>query len=378
MKPAGPTKPLTTVPEGMMLEILRGTPRSDRRSRDRAAACLLAALPLLLALATGSYAADLSCTDCHGVSGPHPAQCGEISCGVSLGCHPHKLDTIAHPAGTGTPLSDIKSDAGITAACNTCHKLPVPGATHPYGIKTDPTSTAAYPNTITVCGPCHGDTGTAHKFTGFADNPLNALASGMHARTNPGTTCSVCHASVPSSHAADGVAHVVTHTDNATCATCHPRAGVRPALQAMDVCSGCHTQTIATLNHPRGGVGYPTGCADCHPVPGVAPQTAAGICDRCHTVNLTASGSLPRIHYSSPSPVVPGVVPDGCLLGGTVTVRDALRALQIGVGLIEPTAGDMAHGDVAPIVNGKPQPDGKIDVGDAVIILRKSVGLVSW
>ena len=42
------------------------------------------------------------------------------------------------------------------------------------------------------------------------------------------------------------------------------------------------------------------------------------------------------------------------------------------------TAVDLAHADVAPLVNGVPQPDGKIDVGDVVVILRKSVGLLSW
>jgi hypothetical protein len=38
----------------------------------------------------------------------------------------------------------------------------------------------------------------------------------------------------------------------------------------------------------------------------------------------------------------------------------------------------MAHGDVAPLVAGKPQPDGKITMGDVVVILRKSIGLVIW
>jgi hypothetical protein len=378
MKPAKPTKQLANVPEGIMLDILKGESKFRGRSPIPVAAGFLLALPLLVALASGAFAA--TCTDCHGVSGPHPVQCGEISCGVSLSCHPHKLDTISHPSGIGTPLSDISSDAGVTAACNTCHTLPAPGAAHPYGIKTDPTSTAAYPDTTAVCGPCHGNSGTAHKFTGFADNPLNAFASGMHTRTNPGTTCSVCHASVPSSHLTNGVVHAVTHTDNATCTTCHTRAGVRPVSATMAACSGCHTETLESMNHPHGGRGTPTGCADCHPAPGVVPQSPAGICDKCHAVDFTA-GRFPLIHYVSPGPGPAGsngVMPDGLLVGSTVTVVDALRALQIGVGLISPTANDLAHGDVAPLVNGKPQPDGKIDIGDAVVILRKSVGLVSW
>jgi len=57
---------------------------------------------------------------------------------------------------------------------------------------------------------------------------------------------------------------------------------------------------------------------------------------------------------------------------------DALRALRIVAGLIVPTSNDIAHGDVAPMVNGVPRPDGTIDIGDVVVILRRAVGLISW
>ena len=70
--------------------------------------------------------------------------------------------------------------------------------------------------------------------------------------------------------------------------------------------------------------------------------------------------------------------PDGDLDGSGVSVTDALRALRIAGGLIIPTAADISHGDVAPLVNGIPQPDGSIDIGDVVVILRKAVGLVNW
>ena len=70
-------------------------------------------------------------------------------------------------------------------------------------------------------------------------------------------------------------------------------------------------------------------------------------------------------------------LPEGNLgYGGTV--NDALRALLITAGLVTPTASDMQHGDVAPLVGGVPQPDGAIDIGDVLVILRKAVGLVSW
>jgi hypothetical protein len=73
------------------------------------------------------------------------------------------------------------------------------------------------------------------------------------------------------------------------------------------------------------------------------------------------------------------VPPDGILKGsGIVDVIDALKALRIAAGLDTPTASDIAHGDVAPLVNGIRTPDAKIDLNDVVAILRKAVGLSSW
>jgi hypothetical protein len=74
--------------------------------------------------------------------------------------------------------------------------------------------------------------------------------------------------------------------------------------------------------------------------------------------------------------LVPG--PDGRITGGaTVSISDALKALQIAAGLITPTAQDLVHGDVAPIVNGISKPDGVIDILDALVILRATLGLVT-
>ncbi len=67
--------------------------------------------------------------------------------------------------------------------------------------------------------------------------------------------------------------------------------------------------------------------------------------------------------------------PDGNINGiGGVDIADALLSLQIAVGKLTPTASQLAHGDVAPIVNGKSQPDGKIDVSDVIVILNKVMG----
>ena len=63
---------------------------------------------------------------------------------------------------------------------------------------------------------------------------------------------------------------------------------------------------------------------------------------------------------------------------GLVDVRDALALLRISLGLDPITKQALANGDLAPLVNGVPQPDGKIDVGDVLVLLRKVVGLVDF
>ncbi len=64
--------------------------------------------------------------------------------------------------------------------------------------------------------------------------------------------------------------------------------------------------------------------------------------------------------------------------GNGVDSADALKALCIASGTDTPSASDLAQGDVAPLIDHQPQPDGKIDLDDVVVILRMSVGLVSW
>lgn len=73
------------------------------------------------------------------------------------------------------------------------------------------------------------------------------------------------------------------------------------------------------------------------------------------------------------------IVPDGDINGdGIVSTADALLATQIASGAIPLTPKSLAHGDVYPLVNGRPAPDGKIDSNDAQQILNKIVGKVNW
>jgi large repetitive protein len=63
---------------------------------------------------------------------------------------------------------------------------------------------------------------------------------------------------------------------------------------------------------------------------------------------------------------------------GRVDIRDAAQALRISLGLDQASPQTLAHGDVAPLVNGVPRPDGVIDSGDVLLLLRKIVGLVDF
>ena len=91
-------------------------------------------------------------------------------------------------------------------------------------------------------------------------------------------------------------------------------------------------------------------------------------------------GDAGTIDACNPATGVITHTPSGSFDGsGTVGVTDALKALRIASELDTPTAADLKHADVAPLVNGTPAPDGKIDIGDVVVILRKALGLIpSW
>lgn len=60
-----------------------------------------------------------------------------------------------------------------------------------------------------------------------------------------------------------------------------------------------------------------------------------------------------------------------------VTLADAMRALQIAVGVVQKGRNDELL-DVAPLAGGVPAPDGAVDVGDAVVLLRRSIDLETW
>jgi len=64
---------------------------------------------------------------------------------------------------------------------------------------------------------------------------------------------------------------------------------------------------------------------------------------------------------------------ESCSAGGELTVLDALKALRIAVGLDLSTPELAVKYDVAPVLDGVPEPDGKIDLADALVLLQRAL-----
>jgi cytochrome c peroxidase len=112
-------------------------------------------------------------------------------------------------------------------------------------------------------------------------------------------------------------------------------------------------------------------------VNGVWNCTISGLESGINTFSVLAIDAAGNATLKTAS--VTYAIADGNLKGtGVADVSDALRALRISVGLIVATPQDLLHGDVAPLVNGIPTQNGVIDAGDALLILKKAVGLVSF
>jgi len=94
---------------------------------------------------------------------------------------------------------------------------------------------------------------------------------------------------------------------------------------------------------------------------------------------ITVSAADPAGNLTSLTATVPVFVADGNFKQtGSADLSDALKALRMAVGLVPTAPLDLLYGDVAPLVNGSPAPDGRIDLADALTILKKVVGSISF
>jgi uncharacterized protein RhaS with RHS repeats len=83
--------------------------------------------------------------------------------------------------------------------------------------------------------------------------------------------------------------------------------------------------------------------------------------------------------YAAAMNSVQVIRPDGDLNGdGKVDGADVLIAQRIVTSAIAANEFQLAHGDVAPLVNGTPNPNNMIDSADVLLIERKAMGLVSY
>ncbi len=104
-----------------------------------------------------------------------------------------------------------------------------------------------------------------------------------------------------------------------------------------------------------------------------------------HTLYAYAKDAAGNISSAKQAPVFIGIKPevDGVLVPAPVDtptkvepqLPDALKSLNFAMKVEIPTVTEILHGDVAPLVNGVPQPDGEINLGDTIVILRRVVGL---
>jgi cytochrome c peroxidase len=110
---------------------------------------------------------------------------------------------------------------------------------------------------------------------------------------------------------------------------------------------------------------------------GVWSCTISGLLPGANAVTIVALDGTGSLAFKTAS--LDYEPADGDLNGdGVVDLADALLALRISVGVVQPSAAQKLHADVAPLVNGRPAPDGSVDISDALTILRKVVGLLTF
>lgn len=178
---------------------------------------------------------------------------------------------------------------------------------------------------------------------------------------------------------------VVTATDeagNATSATRTITYDITPPALTVDPVSAGYPKTIsgtvelqASVSVADGAVTFPVTIANGSTI-WIADLSAGNY--NPSTIKITATdaagnNSVKGLNYTPPTGDIASPP------NGVVDILDARYALQCVVGLATATDPEIKRGDIGPLLNGKANPNGKIDLVDAILILRKALGdTVSW
>jgi sugar lactone lactonase YvrE len=127
---------------------------------------------------------------------------------------------------------------------------------------------------------------------------------------------------------------------------------------------GGSTLVVRDKNGPVGSVTV-TGRTSSIDLTGVAYDAA--------TLNITAFS--PAGSSSRNGVLVTTQTPGQSWSTGIPQLTDAVEGLKIAAGARQASFNEQLHGDVGPLVNGVPTPDGKIDIEDVMVIMMRIVGL---
>lgn len=156
------------------------------------------------------------------------------------------------------------------------------------------------------------------------------------------------------------------------------------AVTADHAISATFTPTVLTVSFAAGGNGSITGNASQSVnYNGSTTEVTAVPATGFHFVNWTSEGGF----TSTANPLtVANVTANQTLTANFAAdeivvdpLVDLLRAYQAALGKVQLSVQEQARCDVAPLgEDGRPNPNGVVDVGDVVILLRHVAGLVTW
>jgi len=88
---------------------------------------------------------------------------------------------------------------------------------------------------------------------------------------------------------------------------------------------------------------------------------------------------IQRLYLRIYCPMVILTLPDGDLnADSVVNAADVVLAYQFLMDQLMMTSEQMSHGDVAPLVDGMPVPDGIFNAADLLLIQRKTLGQINF